>query len=309
MATVAATTRGPPASSTTDRFERASSGYPAGVPLGPDQRTDVRVRATPASSSGHAVIDLHCHILPGIDDGPESLEASLAMARAQVAAGVHTVVATPHVSWNYGNTAGSIAPATDALQAAITDAGIPLRVLPGAEVALTRACDLTAEQLAELRIGSGPWLLLEPPIAVDSPGIEGMIGMVQSRGCRILLAHPERCMAFHSDPDLLARLVRSGCRAQVTAGSLTGAFGRTVQALAQRYVDAGLIHVVASDAHDDDYRAPGLRPEVDGAGYGPLAEWLTADVPTAILENRPLPPRPELAAAPRRRRAPWRRRA
>lgn len=276
----------------TSTIDRTPSGYQQRVLLEPGQRTGVRPRAAPASSSDHAVIDLHCHILPGIDDGPDNLAASLDMARAQVAAGVHTVVATPHVSWNYGNTAGSIASATDALQAAITDAGIPLRVLAGAEVALTRAVDLTAEQLAELRLGDSPWLLLEPPIAVDSPGIEGMIGMVQGRGCRILLAHPERCMAFHSDPDLLARLVRSGCRAQVTAGALTGAFGRTVQALAMRFVDDGLIHVVASDAHDDAYRPPGLRPEIDGAGYAQLAAWLTTDNPSAILENRPLPPRP-----------------
>lgn len=273
----------------------------------PDQPMDTRVRAAAASSSGHAVIDLHCHILPGIDDGPDSLEASLAMARAQVAAGVHTVVATPHVSWNYGNTAGTIGPATTALQAAITAAGIALRVLPGAEVALTRAVDLNAEQLAELRLGDSPWLLLEPPIAVDSPGIEGMIGMVQGRGCRILLAHPERCMAFHSDPDLLRRLVGSGCRAQVTAGALTGAFGRTVQALASRFVEEGLIHVVASDAHDDAYRRPGMRPQIDDAGYAPLAAWLTADNPSAILQNRPLPPRPAFAPA-RPRRGRWLRR-
>lgn len=252
------------------------------------------------------MIDLHCHILPGIDDGPEHVEASLAMARAQVEAGVTTVVATPHVSWNYGNSAGTIRPATVTLQAAIDAAGIPLRVLPGAEVALTRAADLSAEQLAELRLGDGPWLLLEPPMAVDSPGIEGMIGMVQSRGSRILLAHPERCAAFHRDPDLLARLVRSGCRGQVTAGALTGTFGRTVQSLARRFVDEGLIHVVASDAHDADYRPPGLRAAISDAGYAPLADWLTADVPGAMLENRPLPPRP--AFAPERSRWPrWRR--
>lgn len=266
-----------------------------------------RLRVRPASSSGHAVIDLHCHILPGIDDGPASLGASLAMARAQVAAGVTTVVATPHVSWNYGNGAGSIAPATDALQAAITAADIPLRVLPGAEVALTRAVDLSAAQLAALRLGASPWLLLEPPIAVDAPGIEGMIGMVQARGSRILLAHPERCAAFHNDPDLLGRLVRSGCRAQVTAGALTGAFGRTVQALASRFVDDGLIHVVASDAHDDTFRRPGLRAQIEDAGYGPLAGWLTTDNPSAILENRPLPPRPPFDP-PRPRRGRWLRR-
>ncbi len=251
------------------------------------------------------MIDLHCHILPGVDDGPEQLSGSLALARAQVEAGVTTVVATPHVSWTHPTPTSSIGPAVAALQAAISAAAIPLRVLPGAEVALTRAVDLTAEQLAELRLGDSGWLLLEPPIAVDSPGLEGMIGLVQSRGNRILLAHPERCAAFHSDPNLLGRLVRSGCRAQVTAGALTGAFGRTVQALARRFVDEGLIHVVASDAHDADYRRPGLRPAIEDAGYAPLAAWLTADAPGAILANRPLPPRPDFTPVRNKRRR-WR---
>lgn len=271
------------------------------MPFRPAPHPDASLPRAPASSCGHAVIDLHCHILPGIDDGPDHVEASLAMAREQVEVGVTTVVATPHVSWNYANSAGSIGPATAALQAAIDAAGIPLRVLPGAEVALTRAVDLSGEQLAELRLGGSPWLLLEPPIAVDSPGIEGMIGMVQARGSRILLAHPERCAAFHSDPDLLDRLVRSGCRAQVTAGALTGTFGRTVQTLARRFVDEGLIHVVASDAHDASYRRPGLRPAILDSGYDPLAAWLTTEVPGAILENRPLPPRPAFAPTPPRR--------
>lgn len=252
------------------------------------------------------MIDLHCHILPGIDDGPDDLDASLQMARAQVAAGVTTVVATPHVSWNHANTADLIHASTRTLQAAIDREGIPLRVLPGAEVALTRAVDLSADELTALHLGDSPWLLLEPPIAVDAPGIEGMIGLVRSRGSRILLAHPERCAAFHGDPDLLERLVRAGCRAQLTAEALTGTFGRTVQGLSRRYLDGGLIHVVASDAHDVDYRRPGLRGAIDDAGYGPLRRWLTADNPSAIVENRPLPPRPAFQP-PKPRSGRWRR--
>ncbi|MEV4421672.1 CpsB/CapC family capsule biosynthesis tyrosine phosphatase [Patulibacter sp. NPDC049589] len=248
------------------------------------------------------MIDLHCHILPGIDDGPDDLEGSLAMAREHVARGTGVVVATPHVGWDYPNTPEVIEAGVAEVNAALRAEGIELEVLAGAEVALTRAVDMSAEQLAGLRLGDGPWLLLEAPISVDSPGIEGLVGIVQSRGVRVLLAHPERCASFHTDPGLLERLVAAGCLAQVTAGALTGFFGRTVQGAARRYVDAGLIHVVASDAHDDAHRAPGMSAPMEEAGYGPLAPWMGADVPRALLDGVPVPPRPAFAPRPARRR-------
>lgn len=248
------------------------------------------------------MIDLHCHILPGIDDGPDDIEGSLAMAREHVARGTRTVVATPHVGWDYANGAADIAEGVATLNGALRAEGIELEVLAGAEVALTRAVDMSAEQLAGLRLGNGPWLLLEAPISVDSPSIERLVGIVQGRGVRILLAHPERCASFHSDPDLLGRLVAAGCLAQVTAGALTGFFGRTVQGAARRYVDAGLIHVAASDAHDATHRAPGIGGPVDAAGYGPLAGWMGSDVPRALLDGVPIPPRPAVAPEGRRKR-------
>lgn len=248
------------------------------------------------------MIDLHCHILPGIDDGPGDLAGSLAMAREHVARGTTIVAATPHVGWDYPNTAASIAAGVAEVNAALRGEGIPLTVIAGAEVALTRAVDMSAEQLAGLRLGDGPWLLLEAPISVDSPGIEGLVGIVQSRGVRVLLAHPERCASFHTDPDLLGRLVAGGCLAQVTAGALTGFFGRTVEAAARRYLDAGLVHVVASDAHDASHRAPGMGEQMDDAGYGPLRDWMAADVPRALLDGVPAPPRPPFTPVRPRRR-------
>ncbi|WP_210494584.1 CpsB/CapC family capsule biosynthesis tyrosine phosphatase [Patulibacter sp. SYSU D01012] len=253
------------------------------------------------------MIDLHCHILPGVDDGPDDLEGSLAMAREHVARGVRTVVATPHVSWDYRTTADEIAHAVDALGDALREEGIPLTVLPGAEVALTRAVDLTREELAALTLAGGRWLLLEAPIAVDAPGLEGMIGMVQGRGVRVLLAHPERCAGFHGDPELLGRLVRGGCLGQVTASALTGAFGRTVEAAARRYVELGWVHVASSDSHDAVGRAPGLDGPVVAAGYEALAGWLTDAVPTALLAGDPPPERPAFTARRAKRRFGFRR--
>lgn len=252
------------------------------------------------------VIDLHCHILPGIDDGPDDLAGSVAMAREHVARGTTIVVATPHVGWDYPNTADVIAAGVADVNAALRAEEIPLQVLAGAEVALTRAVDMTAEQLAGLRLGNGPWLLLEAPISVDSPGIEGLVGIVQSRGVRVLLAHPERCASFHTDPDLLERLVAGGCLAQVTAGALTGFFGRTVQAAARRYVDAGLVHVVSSDSHDPSHRAPGMGAQMDETGYAPLREWMARDVPRALLDGVPVPPRPAFEPTRPRRHRFWR---
>jgi protein-tyrosine phosphatase len=252
------------------------------------------------------VIDLHCHILPGIDDGPDDLAGSVAMAREHVARGTTTVVATPHVSWDHANTAEIVAAGVADVNAALRAEGVPLEVLAGAEVALTRAVDMTAEQLAGLRLGNGPWLLLEAPISVDSPGIEGLVGIVQSRGVRVLLAHPERCASFHTDPDLLERLVAGGCLAQVTAGALNGFFGRTVQAAARRYVDAGLVHVVASDSHDAAHRAPGVRDDMEAAGYGVLTDWMGRDVPRAMLDGVPVPPRPAFEPTRAKKRRFWR---
>ncbi len=254
------------------------------------------------------MIDLHCHILPGIDDGPEELAGSLEMARRHVAAGVETVVATPHVSWDHSNTAEQIAQRTAELQRALRAEGIPLTVLPGAEVALTRAIELPPEELRALTLGGGPWLLLEAPIALDAPGTDGLVGIVQSRGVRVLLAHPERCASFLADRDLLERLVGAGCTAQVTAGALVGAFGRTVQAAARRYVEQGLVHVVASDAHDADRRPPGLAGPLAEAGFGELAPWLTADVPRALVSGDELPERPVVSLPPPPRRGLFRRR-
>lgn len=251
------------------------------------------------------MIDLHCHLLPAVDDGPADDAGALEMARAQVAAGVHTVACTPHVSHGYrANTAEAIGHAVSALQGRLHAAGLPLTLHRGGEVALARAIELSDDELTQLHLGGGPWLLLEAPLASDVPRLEQLVQGLQARGHRPLLAHPERCAAFHRDPKLLGALVRSGAAAQLTARSLTGDFGRTVEKLARSMADEGLAHVIASDAHDAGRRPPGLaQPLIDG-GYGHLAGWATEAVPAAILAGEPLPappPRPKKRGLLRRR--------
>jgi len=251
------------------------------------------------------VIDLHSHVLPGIDDGPDTIEASLALAHAAYEAGTRVLVATPHVSWHYPNDAATIARLVDELQAALSAQGVALELRTGAEIALTRLPELDASERERLRLGGGPWLLIEPPFAPVLGSIEEMLLELQAGGQRVLLAHPERCAAFHSDPKMLASLVRDGVLTSLTAGSLVGKFGETVRRFALELVRAELVHNVASDTHDLVKRPPSIADELERAGLPPaLAEWLTEEVPAAILSGGEIPPRPAVELA----RAGWPRR-
>lgn len=240
------------------------------------------------------MIDLHCHLLPGVDDGPADPAAAVEQARTHLEAGVDTVVCTPHVSHAYRNTADGIARATDDLRGHLREASAPLSIQAGAEVSLARAVELDDGELARLHLGGGEWLLLEPPIGSEVPRMEQFVASIHGRGHRVLLAHPERCAAFHRSPDLLRVMVEGGAAVQLTAGSLTGQFGRTAQKLARGFVEAGLVHVVASDAHDAHHRPPGLAAPMAAAGLEGLVDWACHDVPAAMLGGQPLPSAPAL---------------
>jgi protein-tyrosine phosphatase len=241
------------------------------------------------------MIDLHCHLLPDVDDGPPNLEMAIAMARAQLAVGVGTVVATPHVHPEMRNDAAGIARAVEGLRAALDRADVPLEVVPGAEIDLLLAQELSDDELRALAIGAGPWLLIEAPL-VTMPYTRAAVERLLARGHRVVLAHPERSPSLHSDIDALRRLADAGVLMQLTAGSLTGQFSRTVQRFSQQLIDAGLVHVVASDAHDLDRRPPGLTPALRQAGLSASASLLTELVPAAVLAGDRVP------AVPARRR-------
>jgi protein-tyrosine phosphatase len=255
------------------------------------------------------VIDLHCHVLPGLDDGPATLADALDLGRAQQTAGVTTVVATPHVGWDFpGVTAQRIAEAVAEVNGAFARHGIGVAVVAGAEVALTRAIELRDDELAALRLGGGPWLLLEPPHApAGAPGTEAAIASLLHRGHRLVIAHPERCPAFLGDRAALERLVAGGALTSLTASALTGRFGRDARRFAAGLVEDGLAHDVASDAHGvSARRPPGMAEHVDGAGFGALTQWLCRAMPAAILAGDALPAPPEVEA-PARGAALWRR--
>jgi protein-tyrosine phosphatase len=257
-----------------------------------------------------ALIDLHCHILPAIDDGPATIEQSVAMARAAHAAGTSAIVATPHVSWRYANDARTIAGRVAELNARLSAERIPLTVHTGAEIAMTHIAELDREELARLRLGGGPWLLIEPPFTPVVSGLELLLAELRSAGHRIVLAHPERCAGFRRDRRALLALVAAGALTSITAGSLTGRFGGEVRRFAMSLAAEGLMHNVASDGHDVAHRPPSIAAELAQAGIEELAGWLTQDVPAAILSGAEIPARPASVEPPRRRRirAPWARR-
>ncbi|HEX5307708.1 MAG TPA: CpsB/CapC family capsule biosynthesis tyrosine phosphatase [Solirubrobacteraceae bacterium] len=253
------------------------------------------------------MIDLHCHVLPGIDDGPRTIEESLALARAAVAAGTKTIVATPHASARYPNRSDAIASVVEELADRLRAERISLDIKPGAEIAMTHVPEIDPIELTAMRLGGGPWLLFEPPFVPVVAGLGRTVAALQEQGHRIVLAHPERCPAFHRDFDLLQALVADGALTSITAGSLVGRFGKQVRQFATRLMAEGLVHNVASDAHDAYRRPPGIAAELKQAGLADLTRWLTDEVPAAILTGAEIPPRPRAAQiAQRGRRLPWR---
>ncbi len=258
------------------------------------------------------MIDLHCHVLPGIDDGPRDLDESLALARTAEADGTTVLVATPHVSHRFPNGPEVVREGVPRVNEALREEGIGVEVKPGAEVAHEMLGRLDDDELRALTLGGGPNLLLEAPLAAVGGELEDAIERVQSCGLGVVLAHPERCPSFHRDPDRLARLVAGGVFTSVTAASYGGGFGGTVKRLTLALAGRGLVHDVASDAHDARRRPPLLRSTLLGAsdglpGLAGQIDWLARDVPRALLAGEALPPAPPGPAARRRGvRLPWR---
>lgn len=250
------------------------------------------------------MIDIHCHALPGIDDGPASTEQSLAMLRRAEADGIRTIIATPHLSARYPRTrAETVRAGVQALQAAADDADISVRLLCGAELELMHLERLDARDLPDLRLAGGPYSLVELPFGATGQSAEMLLGLhcdVQP----VVLAHPERCRAFRDDLGLLERLVEQGLLLQVTATSFSGRYGSSVQQAAWRMLEHGLVHVVASDAHDATRRPPLLREPLEDAGLGTLVATLCADGPAAVLAGER--PAPAPFAATSRRLGRWR---
>jgi protein-tyrosine phosphatase len=245
------------------------------------------------------VIDIHCHILSGLDDGPSTLDFSIAIARAAVDAGTQMMVATPHIRADFEVNPHEIEARVDALNERLEKERLPLRILPGAEVGWASALELDDALLAKLCLGSGKRLLLESPYGRRPVDFEKVVEGLAARGFDSVIAHPERCPLFQRDIERLAAIVEGGALCSITAGSMSGQFGEPVRRFTIELLRRGLVHDVASDSHDHLHRPPGLvggfaAIEEEIPGISLHAPWFTVTAPVAILAGNPLPTRPEL---------------
>jgi protein-tyrosine phosphatase len=216
------------------------------------------------------LIDIHCHLLPGIDDGPATVEAALALAKALVDDGITQVVMTPHVfPGRFENWRTSIADEQARFAELLRTAGMALDVLWAGEVRLTpEVLELLArDELPFLgQVGGYRTLLLEMPDGQVPLGALNFVRHLMAAQVRPVIVHPERNRGVMEKVERLRAFLDEGCYVQVTAGSLVGQFGTRAQAVAADLVERGWVHAVASDAHNTTGRRPRMRD---------AAQWLT----------------------------------
>lgn len=230
------------------------------------------------------MIDLHCHILPELDDGARSLDDSVAMARVAAADGIEAICATPHIRHDHDVRIHEVAGRIEALNARLAEDGVPVAVLQGGEVAETAVEALSEEELARVALGSGRWVLLEPAPGPLSDSLARRVEHLAERNHRTLIAHPERHLSADMF-DRLAGLVGDGALVQATADFfLREGMGEGMRALAE----AGLVHVLASDAHTSlagrQVRlAAAFETLRESARMALHVEWMAETAPHAIV--------------------------
>jgi protein-tyrosine phosphatase len=250
------------------------------------------------------MVDVHCHILSGMDDGAKSAQESLAMAEMAIADGITHIVATPHCNNEYHFDFGQVQQAAAELQSAVGD-----------RAKLATGCDfhLSPENLVVLKrnparfcIHQKNYLLVEFNEFSIPPSMDNTIYDIQLTGLRLIITHPERNGIIRTQPERLEKWIRTGCYGQVTGGSLIGAFGPFARQTSLAWIARGLVHFVASDAHNLTGRPQKLRAAYDvvRAKFGrEKAEALLVENPLAAFEGRPLPHVPEIVEQqPKRKR-------
>ena len=236
------------------------------------------------------MIDLHCHYLPGIDDGAQTLEESLELARAAVAAGITTAVMTPHVHpGRYENNGSSISRLCAAFQRVLAHKEIPLEIRAGGEVRISAEIIQMVEddEIPFLGVHAGyRIMLLEFPHSHLLLGAEKLVAWLLARRIRPLIAHPERNKDVMRSVDKITPFVEAGCLLQITGGSLIGQFGKPAQECAQTLIERGWASVVATDAHNLKHRPPTLdlaRKALADMGGETLAQQLTLETPAKLI--------------------------
>lgn len=235
------------------------------------------------------MIDLHCHILPGIDDGARDLDDAVAMALQARADGIATVCATPHIRHDHAVEIASLPRRVASVQAELDRRGVAVRIALGGEVAQTQVDDLADDELRAVSLGgAGGWILLEPAPGPLDARLELSVERLAARGLRAVIAHPER----HADADLemrLETLAAHGCLIQWTAAFVADP---GMAEWIARWARMGLVHLLASDAHSSHFG----RPVALAEGFAALGEtlpeasvrWMAHEAPAAILRGEPV---------------------
>lgn len=278
-----------------DRVDRASpvqdgrrpARYPVRSPKTPRRRTRQPApvaEPAPGPSRWSGLIDLHCHVLPGLDDGARDLDEAMRMLRIAGANGIQTVVATPHADRCRRD---RIEVEVQRLNRYAREAGVGVAIFPGSEVRL--AADLPARQRAGqlATLNSTPYLLLELSLRGSwPPYLRQVVYELQVAQIWPVLAHAERYPAVQRDPGILADLIVGGLLVQINADSLLGAAGRHARRTAESLVRGRLAHVIATDAHNADSRPPRLQAALEHASALAGAEYVRWMVATSAAIAR-----------------------
>jgi len=242
------------------------------------------------------VIDLHSHLLPGLDDGPDTMDQSVAMARVAWQCGTLAMVCTPHMMRRNPTAPAAVHAGVAALREELRAADIPLELHAGGEIALDHLPRMSDDDLAMACLGQGRWLLVEMPFRGWPLGLADALRDLEIRGFRTILAHPERAEAIQRTPDRLRDIIGRGALVQVTADSFVGEHGPAAQRTALALLRAGAAHFIASDAHSaGPWRPPGIEEGLEAAARALRLEpealrWMVEEGPAVVVEGRPVKP-------------------
>lgn len=228
------------------------------------------------------MIDLHLHILPGLDDGARNMDEALEMCRIAKADGIHTIVASPHCrNGIYNNDENTILPVLESVRDAVKEKGISLTILPSVEIHINPENFTFFKQNSRLLLG-GRYAFLELPSQSIPPLASEFIFRMKLKGYIPIITHPERNTIIQGDLGILEKWVAGGAIVQLTAMSLTGDFGKKVREVSIKMVESGLVHFIATDAHSPKWRKPMLSE-----GRKVLEDILDSDRAKAMVEDIP----------------------
>lgn len=235
------------------------------------------------------MIDLHCHLLPGIDDGAPDLATSLEMARIAAADGIEVIACTPHIMPGvYDNDAKGIKSAIAALQAELDGAGIALRLVCGADTHIAPDLNKGLKDGRIPTLNDTRYFLFEPPHHVPPPRLEYAVFDAMAAGYHPIITHPERLHWIDSHYEAITRLAKAGAWMQLTCGAITGAFGKGPRYWAERMLDEGHVNIIATDAHNLRNRKPVMSKARDLVAER-LGEQAALDMvltrPSGVLDN------------------------